>query len=52
MACTSNAHDLFKEDIAYQVTAGFSKVMLWEDVRWLRPQNLKVSPVALIPQVG
>ena len=51
-ACTSDAHNLFKEDIAYQVTAGFSKVMLWEDVRWLRPQNLKVSPVALIPQVG
>ncbi len=52
MACTSNAYDLFKEDIAYQVTAGFSKVMLWEDVRWLRPQNIKVSPMALIPQVG
>ncbi len=52
MACTSDAHDLFKEDIAYQVTAGFSKVMLLEDLRRLRPQNLKVSPVALIPQVG
>ncbi len=42
-ACTSDAHTLFKEDIAYQVTAGFCKVMLWEDV---------ISPVALIPQVG
>ncbi len=52
MACTSNAHDLFKEDIAYQVMAGFSKVMLWEDVKRLRPQNLKIFPVALIPQVG
>jgi hypothetical protein len=28
MACTPNAHDLFKANIAYQITAGFSKVML------------------------
>ena len=26
--------------------------MLWEDVKRLRPANLKISPVALIPQVG
>jgi hypothetical protein len=51
-ACTSDAHDLFKEDITYQVTAGFSKVMLWEDVKRLHPANLKISPVALIPQEG
>ena len=51
-ACTSDAHTLFQEDIAYQVTAGFCKVMLWEDVKRMRPRNLKISPVALIPQVG
>ena len=51
-ACTPEAHELFKADIAYQVTAGFSKVMLWEDVRKLRPPNLKISPVALVPQPG
>ena len=51
-ACTSDTHDLFKEDITYQVTAGFSKVMLWEEVERLRPANLKISPVALIPQEG
>ena len=51
-ACTADAHTLFKEDIAYQVTAGFCKVMLWDDVKWMRPRNLKISPVALIPQVG
>ena len=36
----------------YQVNAGFSKVMLWDDVKRLQPRNLKISPVALIPQVG
>ncbi len=51
-ACTSDAYDLFKEDITYQVMAGFSKVMLWEDVKRLHPTNLKISPVALIPQEG
>jgi hypothetical protein len=51
-ACTSDAHDLFKEEITYQVTAGFSKVMLWGDVKHLCPKNLKISPVALIPQGG
>ena len=51
-ACTADAHTLFKEDIAYQVTAGFCKVMLWDDVKRMRPRNLKISPVALIPQVG
>ncbi len=34
-ACTPVAVALFKEDIAYQVEAGFSKVMLWEDVKRL-----------------
>ena len=51
-ACTPDAHELFRADIDYQVTAGFSKVMLWEDIRKLRPSNLKVSPVALVPQPG
>ena len=43
---------LFKEDIAYQVKAGFCKVMLWEDLQRLRPHNLKISPVAVVPQNG
>jgi hypothetical protein len=51
-ACTPYAYELFNEDIAYQVKAGFSQVMLWDDVRRLCPKNLKISPVALIPQVG
>jgi hypothetical protein len=51
-ARTHNAIALFKEDIEYQANAGFSKVMLWDDVKRLRPRNLKISTVALIPQVG
>jgi hypothetical protein len=51
-ACTPDAYALFNEDIAYQVKAGFSTVMLWDDVKRLRPKNLKILPVALIPQVG
>ena len=50
-ARTPDAIELFREDIAYQVNAGFCQVMLWEDVKRLRPANLKISPVALIPQV-
>ncbi len=51
-ACTTDAYELFAEDIAYQVTAGFSKVMLWDNIKQMRPRNLKVLPVALIPQTG
>jgi hypothetical protein len=43
---------LFKEDIAYQVKAGFCKVILWEALNRLRPSNLKILPVAVVPQVG
>jgi hypothetical protein len=51
-ACTPEAWSLFKEDIAYQVTAGFSQVVLWDDIKHLQPRNLKISPVAIIPQEG
>jgi len=51
-AATPNSIALFKEDIAYQVMAGFCKVMLWEDLQRLRPHNLKISPVAVVPQTG
>jgi hypothetical protein len=51
-ASTLEAISLFKEDIAYQVKAGFCKVMLWEDIRKLRLCNIKILPVAVVPQVG
>ncbi len=46
-AATSDSIALVKvkEDIAYQVKAGFCKVMLWEDLQRLRPHNLKILPV-------
>jgi hypothetical protein len=49
---TPAAIALFEEDIASQAKAGFCKV-LWEDIiKRLRPNNLNISPVAVIPQVG
>jgi hypothetical protein len=51
-ATTPDAIALFKEDIAYQVKAGFSQVMLWEDLQRLRPTNLNILPVAVVPQTG
>ncbi len=49
---TPDSIALFKEDIAYQVKASFCKVMLWEDLNCLRPSNLKILPVAVVPQVS
>ncbi len=51
-ARTQDSIALFKEDIEYQVKAGFCKVFLWDDLQKLRPANLKISPVAIVPQVG
>ncbi len=51
-ATTPDAIALFKEDIAYQVKAGFLWVMLWEDLQRLCPTNLKILPVAVVPQTG
>jgi hypothetical protein len=51
-ATTPDAIALFKEDIAYQVKAGFSRMMLWEDLQWLCPTKLKILPVAVVPQTG
>jgi len=41
---------LVHEDIQYQVDAGFSRIMLWSDLKKLRPKNLKISPMAVVPQ--
>ncbi len=50
--CTPEAIALFEEDIEYQRQAGFCKVIPWEELRRLRPSNLKISPVVAVPQVG
>jgi hypothetical protein len=41
---------LVHEDIQYQVDAGFSRIMLWSDLQKLQPRNLKISPMAVVPQ--
>ena len=49
-ALTPDALKLFEEDIAYQVEAGFAKVVLWDDIKHDPPSQLKASPVAAVPQ--
>jgi hypothetical protein len=41
---------LVKEDVAYQVKAGYAEVIPWNELRKLRPPTLKVSPLAVVPQ--
>jgi hypothetical protein len=49
-ATTAENIDLFQEDIAYQVKAGFCEILTWEEVQKIRPKHLKISPVAVVPQ--
>ena len=49
-ALTEDAIELFEEDIAYQVKAGFSRIVLLDDIIDDLPRKLKISPVAAIPQ--
>jgi len=51
-ALTAEAIELFSDDISYQEKAGFCQVFLWDELRRLQPKNLKISPVAVVPQVG
>jgi hypothetical protein len=41
---------LVHEDVQYQVDAGFSKIVLWDDIERLKPCKLKISPIAVVPQ--
>ena len=50
-ALTPESLELFQEDIAYQVQAGFSEVIRFEDLM-NSPANLKMSPVAVVPQAN
>jgi hypothetical protein len=42
---------LFIKDIEYQIKAGFCRVFPWEELKRPLPANLKISPVAVVPQV-
>lgn len=46
------AWDLFAEDVGYQVDAGFCRLVEWDDIKDDIPPNLKISPVACIPQTN
>jgi hypothetical protein len=41
---------LITEDVAYQVKAGYAQIFTWEELCRMRPKNLKVSPIAVVPQ--
>jgi hypothetical protein len=43
---------LVHENIAYQVKAGFTEVVYWDEIKDRLPAHFKVSPVAVIPQTG
>jgi hypothetical protein len=49
-ARTPDAISLVHEDVDYQVKAGFSEVVLWEDIKDCLPPNFKISPVVVVPQ--
>jgi hypothetical protein len=49
-ATTEESIALIEEDVAYQVKAGYAQIISWEELARLRPKNLKVSPLAVVPQ--
>jgi hypothetical protein len=49
---TPDGRELIKEEVQYQTAAGFSKVVFWHHLCNKLPVNLKISPLAVIPQVG
>jgi hypothetical protein len=51
-ARAADAVALVHEDVAYQVKAGFTEVVYWDEIKDNLPKNFKVSPVAVIPQTG
>ncbi len=49
---TPEAIALFEEDIDYQRRAEFCKIIPWEELKQTQLTNLKISPVAAVPQFG
>jgi hypothetical protein len=41
---------LFVDNIGYQERSGFCKVVTWDELVKTRPPQLKISPVAVVPQ--
>jgi hypothetical protein len=51
-ARAEDAMDLVHDDIKYQVEAGFTEVVYWDEIKENLPAHFKVSPVAVVPQTG
>jgi hypothetical protein len=49
-ARTRDAIELVHKDVEYQVQAGFSQIVLWDDIRNDLHPHFKISPVAVVPQ--
>eukprot|EP00978_Attheya_sp_CCMP212_P031808 scaffold121654_cov53-Attheya_sp.AAC.1 len=49
---TPEARKLVLEDLAYQVDAGFSRIITWDSIKNNPPSRLKISPLAIVPQVN
>jgi hypothetical protein len=41
-----------KDDVDYQIKAGFTKLVPWDEIKDDPPKNLKISPVAVKPELG
>jgi hypothetical protein len=50
LATTDESIALIAEDVAYQVKAGYAEIVSWDELCKTRPINLKVSPLAMVPQ--
>jgi hypothetical protein len=51
-ATAAEAVALVHEDLEYQVKAGFTEVVYWDEIKHTLPKHFKVSPAAVIPQTG
>ena len=51
-ACTPESVELIDEELEYQVSAGFSSLVFWDDIKNNLPDNFKLSPLAVVPQVN
>ena len=49
-ALTPESIALIEEDVVYQVQAGYAEIVEWEWLKRNQPSNLKVSPLAVVPQ--
>jgi hypothetical protein len=47
---TADAIELVHEDIDYQVKAGFSEIVWWDEIKHNLPTNFKIFPMEVVPQ--